>query len=877
MACRALKKKKHTQGKGQTAVLLLSTSVLAILVGSTYVGAQSAPVQQAAAQNGVRTFNILAQPLRSGISEFNRQSGVQVSQASGSIPAGARTNAVSGQFTPQEALRRMLAGTGVSYHFIGGDSAVIGSVGQSASGASVEDATTLEPIVIISGRRGRGDGSGSGYQGTPDWVYQEPSSVSVVSRQAIQNAPVRNTRDLLDNVAGVYANRSEAQNPGIAVNIRGLQDQNRVVTMIDGARQNFQRSGHGSAQRTYVDTAFIREIDVEKAGTSGVGGAGALGGSVNFRTVGADDIIVGDKKWGVEVNAGTGTNAFDFDGSGIAALRLSDSFSVLAGVSHKKVGEYDIGKNGELELASSTMTDDAVVSTGQEVLATILKAEAEFTDDLTGSLAWVRNDSKFSHGSWDTDGLVLTENTQDVLNNTITANLNWDPDSDLINLNARLWYNDLQNKEVRGAAATNNYTPWPVDYNLRTLGFSLDNTSKFATPLGALLLNYGVEAFWDRGKTESDTFSAIDGTDLTASYTGMTPSGNRDVYSAFANATLEPTDWMVVSGGLRYDYYKLHGNTSVFGLENVIQQVYGCTRYRFGTCAAWGNVDQLVTVYPETVLDVDQSEGEFLPTAMVAFKPYDWLQPFVKYSRSMRPPTIMETFFTGGHPGVNITQNAPNPDLIAEVGDTFEIGANISYDGLLSADDSVRFKAVGFYRQIENYISLGEITRAETGRQHTAFVNVDGTTRMKGIELEASYDAGPWYAGVSYTHLKTDFGDSYTYDGTTYEVEPSVIFVPPRNKIAVDAGVRLFEEKLVLGGRVSHVGGTSPNIGLLTASYVTEDYTLYDVYGSYKFKENTTLRVAVNNLTDVAYVPALGSTSFPGPGRTVTASLSFKF
>lgn len=874
MAYRASTTRKGVRRKG-TAFLLLSTSVFAIAGTATNVAAQTTPTEQSVTRSGVRTFNILAQPLRGSISEFNRQSGVQVSQASGTIQPETRTNAVIGQFTPQEALRRMLSGTGVSYRFISRDSAVIAGSAHSVNGSTGEDGTMLDPISITAAQN---TASGSGFQGTPDWVYEQASSVSVISREAIQNAPVRNTRDLLDNVAGVYANRSEAQNPGIAVNIRGLQDQNRVVTMIDGARQNFQRSGHGATQRTYVDTAFIREIDVEKSGTSGVGGAGALGGSVNFRTVEADDIITGDKKWGVEVNAGTGTNEFTFDGSGIAAFKLSDSFSILGGVAHKKVGEYEIGKNGELTLNDLTVENGSVLSTGQEVLATILKAEAEFTDDLEGSLAWIRNDSEFSHSSYDTDGLNITENTQDVLNNTITANLNWDPDSELINLNARLWYNHTRNEEVRGASSVTNYLDWPVDYRLGTLGASLDNTSTFDTALGALSLNYGIEAFWDRGKTEADTFFASDGTDLTASFTGATPSGNRDVYSAFTNATLEHDDWLVVSGGLRYDYYKLHGNTSVFGLETTTVDNRVCVRYfANGTCRTYSGTIDIVTTYPETVLDVDNSQGEFLPTAMVAAKPYDWLQPFVKYSRSMRPPSIMETFFTGGHPGATVVQYAPNPDLVAEVGDTFEIGANVTQDGLFTADDSFRFKAVGFYRQIDNYISMGTVIRPETGRDHTAYVNVDGTTRMKGIELEANYDAGPWYVGISYTHLKTVFGDSYTYAGTTYEVSPSVVFVPPRNKITIDAGMRLFEEKLELGGRISHVGGTSPNIGQLTGSYVSEDYTLYDLYGSYAFNENTKLRVAVSNLTDVAYVPALGTTSYPGPGRTVTASLNFKF
>jgi hemoglobin/transferrin/lactoferrin receptor protein len=875
MACRAVQSRNQdNKNKRQKVGLLLGTTVLTMIAGVGYSTAQTAATtgEQSAARSDLRNFNIPAQSLRLALLEFNRQSGIQVSQASGNVPTGITTNAVSGRLTPQDALERMLSGTGVEYSFINRDSAIIGVSAVQTSNTG-DGSTVLSPIVI-TGKTGRGAATGSGFQGTPDWVYQQPSSVSVVSRQAIQNSPVRNTRDLLDNTAGVYVNRSEGQNPGISVNVRGLQDQNRVVSMIDGARQNFQRNGHASSERTYIDNAFIREIDIEKAGTSGVGGAASLGGSVNFRTVGADDIISEGRQWGFETNVGTGTNAFDFDGSAIGAFRFSDNFAVTAGVSRKKVGAYDIGDNGELTLYSSSYRDGAVVSTGQNVVSTIFKAEASIADDLDLTLGWIRNDSEFSHGSYNADG-NLVENLQDVLNNTLTSHLHWDPASELVDLNFRLWYNRTKNDELR-TPTVNNSVWYPVDYRMGTIGVSLDNTSTVETSVGRLSLNYGVEAFWDRAKTEASQSFFRDGNDFTASYTGMTPSGNRDVYSAFANATLEPTDWLTVSGGLRYDYYKLHGSASIFTSVRTIET--SCALYHPAIptlCLA--PVTNVVTTYPETVIDVDRSDSAFLPTAMVAVKPFDWLQPFVKYSRSMRPPTVMETFVSGGHPSANVTDYAPNADLRAETGDTFEIGANITHDGLLSADDSLRLKVVGFYREIEDYISLGTTYRPETSAIYGTSVNIDGTTRMKGVELEATYDAGSWYAGLSYTHLKTDFGDTYSFGGATYEVEPSVIFIPPRNKVTIDGGVRFFEENLVLGGRANIVGGTSPNTGVLVTNYVTEDYTTYDIYGSYAFTENVKLRFAVNNLTDVAYIPALGAGGLPAPGRTATASLSFKF
>jgi hemoglobin/transferrin/lactoferrin receptor protein len=854
---------------------LLATTAFVILSVVTSARAQSTPAGQVQAQAATALpFNIPSQPLASAIRAFGRQSGMQITLSS--APTGSvNTSAVVGRLTPADALDRMLSGTGISAHISGdGGAAMIGSA-EIVNAIPQEDGVTqLAPIVIKGGRRAS---SGSGYRGTPDWVYEEPASVSVISREAIQSSPARNARDLLDTAAGVYANRSEGQNPGVTVNIRGLQDQNRVVTMIDGARQNFQRNGHGSTQRTYVETAFIREIDVEKSGTSGVGGAGALGGSVNFRTVEADDLIEDGRQWGGEANATVGTNEFQFDGASMAAVRLSDSFSVLGGISHKKIGAYDIGENGDIKLYDSSVHDGAAIFTGQDSYSYLLKAEAELTDDLDTSLTWLRNDSDFSQGSYNNDG-DLDEDTQQVLNDTLTSSLHWDPDSELIDLNARLWYNHTRNREKRYGSAIND-DGFPVNYALGTLGFSIDNTSRFDTSAGSLSLNYGVEAFFDRGKTETLEDYFLNGVDMTATYTGTTPSGDRDVYSAFANATFEHDDWLMAQAGLRYDYYNLSGDASLYGLEVKTIDNRRCRLYfpNGVTCRIWTGTIDRVTVYPENVIPVDNSDGALLPSAMLAVKPVDWLQPFAKYSRSFRPPTIMETFLTGGHPGVNLVENAPNPDLVAEEGNTFELGVNTTTDGLLSADDSVRLKAVGFYREIENYIALGTVHRAETGRDYASYVNVDGTTRMKGIELEASYDAGKWYAGLSYTYLKTDFGTSYNYDGTSYEIEPSIIFVPPRNKFTIDAGMRLFDDKLTIGGRATHVGGTSPNIGVLASNYVTEDYSLYDIYGSYAFNDTVKLRFAVNNVTDVAYVPALGTISLPGPGRTATASLNFKF
>jgi hemoglobin/transferrin/lactoferrin receptor protein len=868
-------------GANRAAAYLWGGTALAVLLFAGTAYTQQSDIVQA--DRAARLFDIPSLPVLGAISAFNRQSGLQVTLPAG-VGSNARTNPVKGSYRPEVALARMFEGTGVSYAI--GDAAQ--AILSASDGTSGEAATTLRPIVIV-GKSGRDANAGAGFQGTPDWVYDEAGSVSVVSRQAIQNSAARNANDVLDNVAGVLTNRSESQNPGISISVRGLQDQNRVATSIDGARQSFQRTSHGSSQRVYVDTAFIRAIEVEKGGVSGVGGAGALGGSVNFRTIEADDIIQAERRWGVEVDATTGTNAYNFNGSIAGAVRLSDDFSILGGVAHKNIGDYEYGKNGTItqldELGSGTARNDAVIFSGMEWTTTLLKAEGNLSDDLSFDLSWMRNDADSQQGSYGVDD-VLRSDDQTVVNDTVTASFTWDPGSDLINLQGRLWYNNLKNDEQRGYADG----ALPLTYGMESFGASLENTSQVDTSIGLLSLNYGFEGFRDNGETKTPVLLDENGYDGAYGFKGANPSGQRDTLSGFANATLEHDDWLTFTGGLRYDYYRLTGSTVVHGWEQTVVGTPGvnCLLWRNGTCFRWQipPSQTIVNSYPQYPVDVDMSGGAWLPSATVAVKPFDWLQPFVKYARTYRPPAITEALISGGHPLVAPLENAPNPWLRPESADTFEIGANITQDAVFSADDSFRMKTVLFYRNVKDYISMGTIFNEQAGRLYNTHVNLDGTTHMKGVEIEANYDAGGYYIGGSFTWLHTDFAETYVYQGIdtgpwtgggTYPATPAILFAPPKTKFTIDAGVRLLEQKLVVGGRLTHVGGSEPAYGQLVGNYLTEDYTLLDIYGSYAFSDSVKLRFAVNNVTDKAYVPSLGTASFPAPGRTMTASLNFKF
>jgi hypothetical protein len=89
-------------------------------------GLAGAPVraQQPAGAPARASFAIPPQPLAAALRQFVRQSGVQVAFAT---PDGQNVASpgVSGSFTPADALMRLLAGTGLTYHFTGANTATL--------------------------------------------------------------------------------------------------------------------------------------------------------------------------------------------------------------------------------------------------------------------------------------------------------------------------------------------------------------------------------------------------------------------------------------------------------------------------------------------------------------------------------------------------------------------------------------------------------------------------------------------------------------------------------------------------------------------------------------------------------------------------------
>ena len=173
-------------------------------------GACTAPAYAMEQPVGIR-FEIPAQPLATALIAFGKQANVQVLTAGQTVEAR-RAHAVSGTFTPEAALARLLEGTHMAVTFVDARTVVVKPEAATAvqpSNRAMEPvptpATLLPPIEAI-GLVGRDAGFmadvSSGPQRNVADPIDVPQSVSIVTQSLLQSEQVQTIADAIRNVAG---------------------------------------------------------------------------------------------------------------------------------------------------------------------------------------------------------------------------------------------------------------------------------------------------------------------------------------------------------------------------------------------------------------------------------------------------------------------------------------------------------------------------------------------------------------------------------------------------------------------------------------------------------------------------------------------------
>lgn len=886
----------------------------AFLISSTALvplGSAAAQSQRAAVGQSMPTFDIPAQPLSSALTAFARQSGIKLAYPA-SLAVGKSAPALRGPLARQEALRRLLAGSGLSYRFTSTNAVtIIGPASGSGEQPLAADGSLLLDTINVSGGKGN----------PVETPYQTPAAVSYISRDTIDRFRGSSPADIFRGTPGVMS--GEARNGGgsIDVNIRGMQGMGRVAVTIDGAENNMTvyQGYQGISNRTFVDPDLLAGVDIQKGSDASSRG---IAGTVAMRTLSAGDVVKTGDKWGVWVKSGFGTNTAtpvpgqlggyfytqDYGSTGgsspgtatpspdglnrpgalvptsgsfstVAAVK-EDNYDLLWGYAFRKQGNYFAGKNGPG--ANPVLTgsrpypccgwyygnymDNAGLTNyraGEQVLNTQSETEsylakATVRDDNGQSLqvgyTGYRGKAGDMIASIFTSPLSqpMQQAQQDITRvDTGTARYRWKPDdNDLVDLKANLWLSNFSLRTPVRSSFAPNIKPedfsLPYDYlpgNDSTMwGGDLSNTSRFTFErFGSLDFEYGTSYLSEATKPT-----------LFTNQLNNIPSrdGTRQEIAGFGKVAYKPIDWLTLKSGLRYSH-------------------------------DWSQDRSMPTdnIYSNNSVP-SREHGGFSPSAGVVLEPVKGTQFYANYSSALRMPTIFES--------VAAYTITVNPNLGPERSNNWEVGVNVTRDGVFAQADKAMLKFGYFNWDVQDYVA-----RAWTQIDpinHPTYMGLKiyniARARFEGLEFSGRYENNGFTADLAANYyLNVEFCPTNdTCASSTLSSDYATNQMPPEYSANLTLSQKLLNDDLTVGTRVSYIGPRSVGHGpvaygaaAIIAPIDWKPYWLVDLFTEYKLTKDITLWASAENLLDQYYVDPLTLVQQPGPGRTVRIGMTGKF
>ncbi len=265
----------------------------AFMAGTAIVCALATPAQ---AQE--KRFDIPAQSVRSAIVALGRQADVQII-ASRSVTSGKQANAVKGAMSVEQALARMLQGTGLVARRSSGQTYVVTreprqpvpAVMTRTAPRQVDDVSSAAPDaepqaaaetqsdeVIVTGSRIRRQS------------FDTASPVTALESEEIAESGRTELSEVIAELPSVSStlndrrNSGDVQNDGLsAVQLRSLGD-NRTLVLIDGRRTVSNSANGNRVSLSTIPNGFVNRVDIITGGTSSVYGSDAIAGVVNIIT-----------------------------------------------------------------------------------------------------------------------------------------------------------------------------------------------------------------------------------------------------------------------------------------------------------------------------------------------------------------------------------------------------------------------------------------------------------------------------------------------------------------------------------------------------------------------------------------------------------------
>ncbi|WP_247645332.1 TonB-dependent siderophore receptor [Agrobacterium tumefaciens] len=780
-------------------------------------------------------FAISGQPLSAALVRFSSVTGIDVA-FDGPLPANLRSVGTAGNLSAEGALRRLLAGTGLTFRFTTANTVLLINPQNSSSSASAVGATILEPIVV-QGENARGPVEGfvatqsATATKTGTSLKDTPQAINVVTKDQIAAQGSTTLTQALRYTPGVISQYGDDSRYDWFT-IRGF----RPSRYLDGLRLPFGSRGYAQPR---VEPFSLERAEVLKGPASVLYGQGDPGGLINMVSKRPSATALNE----VEMQFGTDKRiqtAFDLGGG----AGDDDSFLYrIVGVGRLTDTQYDYVREKKGYIAPSFT----------------FKADEGTSLTVYGNYQHIDSPGGGGAPALPANGTLYTRMYPELPRSAFPGEPGYDhyksdqasvgyefehevDDTWTIRQNLRYSYigTDTQRVQPYCPAACNPTAfyryAWAFPESARAVTVDNQAIGNFQTGDVAHTALFGLDYSYESSRYEESALSPI-----------FTPFNGLDpVYGATA-ITRPPI-------ATRIDQ-----DRSQTGLYAQDQMEWNNFVFSLGGRYDWANTDTR-TRTSAADNQVDQRDGKFTWRAGLVYNFDNGFSPYAGYSTSFNPAS-----------GTDRLGNAFEPTT----GEQFEVGVKYQPNG------SNSFVTLSAY-----HLTQDNVLSPDTTPGFTNYSVQTGQVRMRGVELEGKAEITDAFSVLaSYAYTDSEITRANPNAAGISNEGNRFAFVPRQQaSLWLDYTLQTSTiwDGLSFGGGARYTGQT---FGDNANKFDIPSYTVFDAAVRYDFGkadpklEGLKASLNVSNIFDRKYVSTcIAATGcYWGEGRTVYATLKYSW
>lgn len=688
--------------------------------------------------------------------------------------------------------------------------------------------------------------------------YAKPITVAepaetIIDWTQIEEQQYSNFAAMIDAVPGATLDGG-ARSGGERINIRGFDDPSDIAVFVDGAPIGFQQYRYGTF---FFDPFLIGEAKIIKGAHDYRALNGKFGGSIRIKTKSVDDLLEGDRNFGVRASTGYNNNG-DENSYTLSLYGKNDAgFYFLANGSVKDSDDIKVGGGDTLDY-SGYEQENMLVKVGYE------NDDHEFEISHTryqdeGRKPWANRRGQMptisdynikKYGSLEKAQYAYTVYNE-YKDNTTTISYHYMPTNPYIDFNIKLARSENDRHWVRPDIAFEKMFVSVGSYGHESwLSYKRDYVDVFnQAQLGDHTLVTGLQ--YQKTDRDSLVFNASYDDKEAKNYGWYTPyyepSGTQSIYAAYIADHYQATDRLTITPSLRYEYITSEGK---------------------GNAAPDYNDPAAGHDYSET------SHNGFSPRLDVDFDATNNTRLNFSYAYALKAPTV-DNIYSVQY--ARATATATARDLNVSRIHAYQASVINLAKGLVSERDNLATELTLFYNDVSDTVDIrtGENLDKDSGDIQSWSTNLDGFKNY-GFELISQYRIADFYSDFSASYIRGKNKGSLSDSTGSDDDYPGV---PPLN-INLGLGyewipglrtgweVRWYDAQTKTKAEGDNLKVKSPS----------EQYTLQNAYVVWDVQQVKGLSVGavVNNLTD-RYYEAYLSNGVPSPGREVKLNLTYQY